>query len=338
MFRRRSIHLSALSVFVVVAVACGGGEPSVTNSLQGGIAVEFGRGLSDEAPGPAIEVEDADDALDAESDFEISSQRDRAEEPDADQEVPPTTVIPSTTIVPSPDHGSENGIGDLIILASVPTEREVSFYVESSGLVSVTWDDGQFQQSAEFGESGDTVGSVVTQSLPAGEYMITVEGQVLNFRLGKRPTYDEGQEGDADWQEFLDSWFPDESSEVFTGVTQWPDSLISLYQAFSGLVNLVRVPEVLPQKVTNMGLMFNDAIAFNQDIGGWDTSGVREMGGMFQGSPSAINGTGSEPYSGAFNQDLSAWCVTNITEKPAWFDHNASGWTLPRPVWGTCPS
>jgi len=39
----------------------------------------------------------------------------------------------------------------------------------------------------------------------------------------------------------------------------------------------------------------------------------------------------------AFNQDLSGWCVKNITSKPTNFDYGASSWTMPRPIWGTCP-
>jgi len=39
----------------------------------------------------------------------------------------------------------------------------------------------------------------------------------------------------------------------------------------------------------------------------------------------------------AFNQDLSSWCVSNIPFAPAAFDRRATAWTLPRPVWGTCP-
>jgi len=38
----------------------------------------------------------------------------------------------------------------------------------------------------------------------------------------------------------------------------------------------------------------------------------------------------------AFNQDLSSWCVTNLTT-PTDFDSSATDWTLPKPVWGTCP-
>ena len=36
-------------------------------------------------------------------------------------------------------------------------------------------------------------------------------------------------------------------------------------------------------------------------------------------------------------QDLSSWCVTKIATAPTNFDTNATAWTLPKPVWGTCP-
>jgi hypothetical protein len=37
-----------------------------------------------------------------------------------------------------------------------------------------------------------------------------------------------------------------------------------------------------------------------------------------------------------FNQDLSGWCVSNIPTAPFAFS-SGSIWTLPKPVWGTCP-
>jgi len=52
--------------------------------------------------------------------------------------------------------------------------------------------------------------------------------------------------------------------------------------------------------VASMGFMFRGARAFNQDIGGWDVSNVLDMGSMFNG---AI----------AFNQDIGGWDISNVT-------------------------
>ena len=77
--------------------------------------------------------------------------------------------------------------------------------------------------------------------------------------------------------------------------------------------------------VTNMDNMFNEATAFNQDISMWNVSNVTNMDGMFYDAT-------------AFNQDLSKWCVGLIPTLPTAFDTNTPSWTLPKPVWGTCPT
>lgn len=76
--------------------------------------------------------------------------------------------------------------------------------------------------------------------------------------------------------------------------------------------------------VTSMVGMFANAETFNQPLDNFDTSNVTSMDGMF---------TNAE----TFNQDLSGWCVPHIEESPISFDNNTPNWTLPKPVWGTCP-
>lgn len=76
--------------------------------------------------------------------------------------------------------------------------------------------------------------------------------------------------------------------------------------------------------VTDMRDMFESCVNFNVDISGWNVAGVTTMTGMFNGASS-------------FNQDLSGWCVTNIGSLPFQFDSGTIAWSLPKPVWGTCP-
>ena len=75
--------------------------------------------------------------------------------------------------------------------------------------------------------------------------------------------------------------------------------------------------------VTDMVQMFDNATIFNQDIGNWDTSSVTDMYQMFKDAT-------------AFNKDISFWCVSNISTEPPDFSTNSPLISNYKPQWGTC--
>ena len=86
-------------------------------------------------------------------------------------------------------------------------------------------------------------------------------------------------------------------------IEQWGNiAWSSMNRAFYGCHNLVGNATDIPNLtwVTDMSLMFYDALVFNGDIGNWDVSNVTNMSDMFNGA-------------NVFNQDIDSWDVSNVT-------------------------
>lgn len=108
-------------------------------------------------------------------------------------------------------------------------------------------------------------------------------------------------------------------------ISSWDVSgVTNMFQMFSHSSSFDQ--DISSWKVSNvqyMAAMFDFATSFNQDISSWNVSNVTHMDYMFYQAT-------------LFNQDLSGWCVTNIPSLPTGF-YIGGTWTLPKPIWGTCP-
>ena len=259
-------------------------------------------------------------------------------------------TAPSTPILPPSNGGGDNGGND--IPSNETHFTTMSGSIKYLGVVGdvITLSDGTVYDVDD--------ANFLSFSLPAGEHRVTFTRNRGHSAVGIL--------GDALTEVHNFPSIPEIS---------WVRFGNSASGYITGSPNLIKVPDTLPTNitylsymfigatsinqdisswnmghVTNMATMFYNATAFNQDISGWDVSSVTSMNGMFW-SATAFNSDISNWNTSkvtdmstmfydapAFNQDLSGWCVSLIPTKPNFFDGLATAWTLPRPVWGTCPA
>ncbi|MDG5817063.1 InlB B-repeat-containing protein [Chitinispirillales bacterium ANBcel5] len=163
--------------------------------------------------------------------------------------------------------------------------------------VVVDWGDGNRDTIRSEGDHAHTYSE-------EGEYEVLITGKLTQYGKGR-------------------SW-----GDTITGysklrkVSSFGDlGIKSLEGAFWYAENLQNVPDSIPQSVTNMSYMFNGALSFNHDIGGWDVANVTNMYGMFS-------------FAETFNQDIGGWNVSNVTNMSIMFanansfNQDIGGWDL----------
>ena len=222
---------------------------------------------------------------------------------------------------------------------------------------------GTYDFTVEWGDSSSNNITVYNQAevthtyATGGSHTINISGTIYGWRFGdagdKTKIYD------------ISSWGPlrlGNNNGYFYGCTNLTISATDdldltnttiCISAFRSCISLTTVPSMNSWNtslVTNMGHMFRDCSAFNQNIGSWVTSSVTTMYAMFLGCSVFNQNIGSWNTSlvtnmefmfnscSAFNQNIGSWNITsmasaasmftNVTLSTTNYDSLLIGWEL----------
>lgn len=143
----------------------------------------------------------------------------------------------------------------------------------------VDWGDGNVDTNV--------IGNITHTYTTPGTYMVSISGAFPRIYFNGAGFFGD----DTDFEKILT-------------VEQWGDiAWTSMVKAFSGCENLrinaTDTPDL--SLVTDMGQMFEEASALNDDINSWDVSNVTNMSGLFEEATS-------------YNQPLNTWNVSNVSD------------------------
>jgi surface protein len=145
-------------------------------------------------------------------------------------------------------------------------------------------------------------------------------------------------------------WFAVVNQSMKANITNYANGYGSSTFTAPGQSSAVPFNNIVTTKMTDMSNMFNGALAFNQNIGSWDTSSVTTMSYMFYYAD-AFNNNGSATigswntssveymngmFYGAseFNQNIGSWITSKVTDMSDMFNsalvfnQNISNWNV----------
>ena len=163
---------------------------------------------------------------------------------------------------------------------------------------TVNWGDGD--------TSTNQMAAATHTYATAGNHTVTITGTFpriyFNNRGDRTKILEVKQWGSQAWTSMEKAFYG--CSKLNITATDVPDlsNVTSLAYMFRStlLETANRIGDWNTGTVTNMGLMFYQVRAFNQNISSWDTSAVTTMYSMFSGAT-------------AFNQNISSWNTSSVT-------------------------